>query len=117
LISLGLSKILDGLTQLSTLLVHKSAEWTYPGAPERLLGQSFQNGAVRPPVTVAINRKMGKRIPHIREFRDPPVQLRDMFERDRLDLCTGALPVLPQRQEFANIVDQKAQSPRLPNEA
>ena len=58
---------------------------------------------------------MSERVPHIGEFRDPPVQLRDMFERDYLDFCTGALPVLPQGQEFANIVDQKAEPTRLPN--
>jgi hypothetical protein len=63
-----------------------------------------------------MNREMGQRITHIREFRDPPVQFRDMFERDCFDLRTGTLPVLPQRQEFANIVYEEAKSTRLPNE-
>ena len=96
-------------------MVHKSAERAYPPAPTGSFGQPFQNGAIGSSVTVAIDRQMSERVPHIREFRDPPVQLRDMFQRDRLDLCTGTLSVLPQGQELANIVDQKAEPTCLPN--
>ena len=115
LIPLVFSEIFRLACCFCTFIVRKSDERPCPDAPTRSPCQSFQNGAIGPAVTLTINRQMSERVPHVREFRDAPIQFRNMFQRDCLDLSTSTLPVLPQGQEFANIVHQKAEPTCLPN--
>src|ERR1700710_2775333 len=115
LIPLVFSELSRLVCYFCTYIVQTSADGICPYAPTRSFGQPFQNGATSPPVAMAINRQMSERISHIRQFRDAPVQFRNMFQRDCLDFSTGTLPVLPQGQEFANIVHQKSEPTCLPN--
>jgi hypothetical protein len=63
-----------------------------------------------------VRGQIGERIAHVGQFGDAFVELGHMFERDRLHLGTGPRPVLPERQQLADILDEKAEPPRLSDE-
>ncbi|KGW25568.1 hypothetical protein Y602_6174 [Burkholderia pseudomallei MSHR733] len=58
-----------------------------------------------------------KRVPHIRKLRNPAVELSHVFERDRLDFGACSRAILPECEQFPDVVDEKSEPPSLPNEA
>jgi hypothetical protein len=79
--------------------------------------QLFDDRAVGPIIAVAMIGKVRERIAHFGQFGNTPVEIRHMLESDRFDFRTGARPVMPQREQSPDIVDQEAKAPRLPDKA
>jgi hypothetical protein len=80
-------------------------------------GNTIDYRAIGPIITVALLDEMQQRAPHRVQFQNLPVDFRDMFGRQRLNVATGAGTVVPQIQELCDILDRKAQTSRPLNEA
>ncbi|CAM2158036.1 hypothetical protein PT2222_40034 [Paraburkholderia tropica] len=81
------------------------------------IGEALDDRAVGPIVAVAVRGQMAQRVAHLREFGDALVEFGHVLHCDGLDLGARARAVVPERQQTADIVDEKTQTPRLPDEA
>ncbi len=87
------------------------------GQRQRRISETFDDRAIRSRVAMAVVSKVRQRVAHLRQFRNAAVKIRNVLERNRFHLGAGAGTVLPQRQQAANVLDQKSQAPRLTNKA
>src|SRR5690606_23558576 len=81
------------------------------GATAHTLFDALQDRAVRPVVTLATVRQLHQRIAQGAHLGDLALQLGDMLLGQRLYIGTGAPLVLPQGQQFANLLERKSQIP------
>ena len=52
--------------------------------------KSIENRTIRTPVPMAVFGEMREYVPHLSELRDTLLELRDVLERDGLDLGVGS---------------------------
>src|SRR5437763_7703639 len=82
------------------------------GVRRILFGRSRQlvdDRAVGPLVAVASPDQVAQRLAHRRELAELALDLAEMRRRKGADIGAGALPVAPQRDEIADLLDREAE--------
>jgi len=93
----------------------------FPGLQVRqaalALRQPFDDRAIGTVVPVAVIRQRLERANHRLDFRNLVLEPLDMLKRDRFHVGAGPAAVRPQPEQFADLLDRKAQVARAPDES
>ena len=85
--------------------------------PALVMREVFENRAVGATVPMAASCQLLQGAAHRLQFNFLSLEFLRTRTGKRLDVGTRAAPILPQREQLADLLDGKAEIPRLSNEA